>query len=272
MPQILDHARASANRLIAVTAIRGRIALGVQTPEDFGLLARLAERDDYSVGGFIDQAMLDGWAGDERLRAYALNVTPGERGRRARHLRPDFGLLINGFPGDREVARLVAADFTNQHPHCLFERDDLRALARHFKSDFTIVPALEAWVLKHRSDDGYTLSHVARVAPTPTLKAALLRCVENDRLSFWAAPALVDLWGAADAEVRAALLATAGGRLKSANMSLTRFRMWWPTKSSVDAFYWRYSLATTASESILPFRVFAISVSMRPTAMRPTAC
>lgn len=210
LPQILDHARASANRLIAVTAIRGRIALGVQTPEDFGLLARLAERDDYSVGGFIDQAMLDGWAGDERLRAYALNVTPGERGRRARHLRPDFGLLINGFPGDREVARLVAADFTNQHPHCLFERDDLRALARHFKSDSTIVPALEAWVLKHRSDDGYTLSHVARVAPTPTLKAALLRCVENDRLSFWAAPALVDLWGAADAEVRAALLATAG--------------------------------------------------------------
>jgi hypothetical protein len=53
------------------------------------------------------------------------------------------------------------------------------------------------------------LSHAARVAPTPTLKTALLRCVANDRLSFWAAPALVDLWGAADVEVRTALLAAA---------------------------------------------------------------
>ena len=195
--------------LIAVTAIRGRIALGVQTPEDFELLTRLAEPDDYSVGEFVDQAMIDGWAGNERLRTYALNETPGERGRRVRHLRPDFGLLINGFPGDHEVAKLVAADLTNQHPHCLFEKEDLRALAEHFKNDSTIVPALEAWVIKYRSDDGYTLSHAARVAPTPTLKAALLRCVENDRLSFWAAPALVDLWGAADAEVRKALLAAA---------------------------------------------------------------
>ena len=79
----------------------------------------------------------------------------------------------------------------------------------HFKSDSTIVPALEAWVIKYHSDDGYTLSHAARVAPTPTLKAALLRCVASDRLSFWAAPALLDLWGAADAEVRKALLAAA---------------------------------------------------------------
>ena len=209
LPEILDHARASANHLIAVTAIRARIALAVQTSEDFELLTRLAEHDDYSVAGFINQAMIDGWAGDERLRTYALNVTPGEHKRRVPHLRPDFGLLINGFPGDREVAGLVAADFANQHPRCLFEKDDLRALALHFKADSTIVQALEAWVLKHRSDDGCMLSHAARVGPTPTLKAALLRCVENDRLSFWAAPALVDLWGVADAEVRVALLATA---------------------------------------------------------------
>ena len=26
--------------------------------------------------------------------------------------------FINGFPGDHEVAKLVAADLTNQHPHC----------------------------------------------------------------------------------------------------------------------------------------------------------
>src|SRR5262249_38762913 len=49
--------------------------------------------------------------------------------------------------------------------------------------------------------------HAARGGPTPTLKAALLRCVEGNHLAFWAASALVDLWGAADPEVQSALLA-----------------------------------------------------------------
>src|SRR5262249_8612675 len=35
--------------------------------------------------------------------------------------------------------------------------------------------------------------------------AALLRCVERDHLAFWAASAIVDLWGATDEEVYSAL-------------------------------------------------------------------
>jgi hypothetical protein len=204
---ILKAARESSSELIAIAAIRGRIALRKHTPDDFALLTHFGERDDFSVSGLINEAMIAGWAGDERLRTYALEETPGEQRRAVRHLRPDFGLLINGFPGDRDVATLIASDFSNQYPQCLFDKGDLRDLAVHYKDNPTIVPALEAWVMKHRSDDAYTLSHAARVAPTPTLKAALLRCLEGNHLAFWAASALVDLWGAADPEVHPALLA-----------------------------------------------------------------
>jgi len=203
---ILNAARKSDSSLVAIAAVRGRVALRKHTPDDFELLTRLGEHDDFVESGLIDEAMILGWAGDERLRAYALEKTPGESQSAGRHPRPDFGLLINGFPGDRDVAALVALDLSNQYPECLFEKEDMRSLAVHFKNNPAIVPALEAWVTKHRPDDAYTLSHAARVAPTPTLKSSLLRCIEGDHLAFWAASALIDLWGAADPEVQSALL------------------------------------------------------------------
>jgi len=206
---ILSAARESDSRLIAIAAIRGRVTLRKHTPDDFALLAQFGECDDFAVGGLINEAMIAGWAGDERLRAYALEETPGESRRVVRHLRPDFGLLINGFPGDRDVATIVASDLGNQYPHCLFEKEDLRSLAVHFKNNLSIVAALEAWVTKYQSNDAYTLSHVARVAPTPTLKASLLNCIEGNHLAFWAASALIDVWGAADPEVESTLRAAA---------------------------------------------------------------
>jgi hypothetical protein len=100
---------------------------------------------------------------------------------------------------------LVARDFAKEHPNCLFDREDLQQLAKSFKNDPIVVPALESWVIKRRPDDAYILSHAARVGTTPVLKAALLRCIDDKHLAFWAASALVDLWGAADEVVHATL-------------------------------------------------------------------
>ena len=211
---MLDEASKSDSDLIAIAGIRGRIVLGNHNAEDFEHLMQLAARDIYTLNDLIGEAMVAGWAGDERLRTFALHETANEHGRAIRRIRPDFGLLINGFPGDREVAALIASDFANVHPTCIFERDDLHALVKHFKSDPVIVPALETWVMQHRPDDAYTLAHAARVAPTATLKSALIKCVKGDHLVFWAASALVDLWGAQDAEVHSALLSASGRPLE----------------------------------------------------------
>jgi len=202
---VLNAARQSESDLIAVTAVRGIVALGKQSDEDFTLLTEIAGNDNYTHSGMIDEVLVAGWAGQEKLRQFALNEPEGERARYIRRLRPDFGLLIKGFPGDRQVAALVARDFSQEHPHCLFDREDLHELATAFKDDQVVVPALESWVIKHRPDDAYTLSHAARVGATPALKAALLKCIDEKHLAFWAASALVDLWGAEDKEVNATL-------------------------------------------------------------------
>jgi hypothetical protein len=162
----------------------------------------------------INEALIEGWAGDARLRSYALRETNGDSGRAVRRLRPDFGLLINGFPGDQAVAALLASDFKQQYPDSLFGREDLRALALHFKNDPVVVAALESWAIKNRADDAYTLSQAARVGPTPAFKSALLRCVEKNHLAFWAVSALVDLWGAEDAEIKRVLLAASTEPIK----------------------------------------------------------
>jgi hypothetical protein len=204
--QILNAARDSESPLITIAGIQGLIALGKQGDDDFSRLLEIAGHDDYTLNGILGEALVTGWAGDERLREFALNETESERRRHVRRPRPDFGLLINGFPGDRQVAELIAADFTRQYPYCVFDREDLRDLAKHFKDDPIVVPALEGWVTeKRRSDDAYMLSHAARVGATPKLKAALLKCVEDNHLAFWAASALLDLWGADDDQVRATL-------------------------------------------------------------------
>jgi hypothetical protein len=215
LSRILAEARKSANDLIAIAGIRGRIALGVHDADDFELLTEVAAREDFSSSGLVDEALLAGWTGDARLKSYALREVESEgRSRRVRRLRPDFGLLINGFPGDPEVAKLIALDFGQQYPYCLHERDDLRALAQHFKNDSVVVTALESWAIKHREDDAYMLSHAARVGPTPTFKSALLGCVEKDHLAFWAASALIDLWGTQDAQVQEVLLSAATSPIK----------------------------------------------------------
>jgi hypothetical protein len=206
LPEILRVASGSDSPLMTITAIRGRIALGKHGEADFSTLSQLGERDDYDVDGLIREAMVAGWAGDERLRTYALEPTPGEANRVLRHLRPDFSLLVSGFPGDSEVAALIANDLRDEYPQCMFDKSNLVALAAHFKNDPTVVAAIESWVAKQESDsaksgDAYTLSHLARIAPTPLLKSALVRCVEFNHLAFWAASALVDLWGSEDEQV-----------------------------------------------------------------------
>jgi hypothetical protein len=204
---ILSVARKSDSRLVATAAIRGRVALRKHTPEDFELLTQFDESDDFAVNGLVIEAMIAGWAGDERLRAYALDETPIDSRRPFRHRRRNLGLLIKGFPGDRDVAALVASDLDDRYP-LSFDNENLRSLAVHFKNNPALVAALEAWVMNHHPDDAYTLSYAARIAPTPILKASLLRCVEGDHLAFWAASALIDLWGAVDSEIQSALRAS----------------------------------------------------------------
>lgn len=195
----------SVHPLIGLAATRGRIHRKVHGDDDFAYVTEIGGRDDYQFNGLVAQALLSGWSGDDRLKAYAIGRSD-DYGRRRRRNRPDYWLLINGFPSDAEVAALVAQELSQQYPHCVHEPAELTALARNFKGDATVVSAMEAWASKQDRDDVYAFAGVAHVAPTPLLKSLLLKSLEKpEALSFWAASALVDLWGAHDPEVVAAL-------------------------------------------------------------------
>jgi len=201
--EILDRGRQSVHPLIGLVATLGRIHRKVHGDDDFAYVTKIGDQDDY---GLVAQALLSGWSGDARLKAYAIRQGPDTHGLRPRRSHPNYWLLINGFPGDAEVATLVAQDFTRQNPHCARGRSEMAALAKNFKGNSTIVSAMEVWASKQDRDDAYTFARIAQVAPTPLLKSLLLKSLDNPQsLAFWAASALIDIWGAGDPEVLTAL-------------------------------------------------------------------
>ncbi len=159
--EILDHGRRSAHPLIGLAATSVAIHRKVHGDDDFAYLTKIGDRDDYQFNGPGNAAPLSGWSGDPRLKAYATGQRPDIHGLRPRRSRPDYWLLINGFPGDTEVAALVAQDFSQQYPHCAHERGELAALAKHFKGNATVV-----WRWKH--------GHRSKIAMTRMALRALL--------------------------------------------------------------------------------------------------
>jgi hypothetical protein len=204
---VLERARHSQSRLIELAAIRGRVELKSHTDDDFTRLTKVRDLDDYRFNGLVAESLLAGWSGDCRLWDYAVNKTPKVR----RRLGPDFWLLLNGFPGNPDLAQIIVDDLSQEYPRCILEHDEASALVRNFKNDPIIIPALEKWITANvRERDAYTIAKIAEVAPTPLIKSLLLGCLDDARsLTFWAASALVQAWGAHDQEVRTALLKSA---------------------------------------------------------------
>jgi hypothetical protein len=208
---VLERARHSQSALIAIAGIRGRVGLTSHTDEDLARLLEIGDLGDYGFDSLVTESLLAGWSGDRRLWDYAVGETQEGRRRGYRRLRPDFSLLINGFSGDAGLAQIIINDLLHEYPRCILEDEEASALARHFKKNSIIVPALEKWITSsdHRRD-AYTLAKIAEVALTPLIKSLLLGCLEDEQsLAVWAASALVEQWGADDEQVRGALLKSA---------------------------------------------------------------
>ena len=76
-----------------------------------------------------------------------------------------------------------------------------------------LVAEIEAFATgDEKGSHGYELYWIAKAHPFSAVKTELLRQVrDGSYFRFWPARALVEVWGAADPEVRAALLAILGG-------------------------------------------------------------
>jgi hypothetical protein len=143
---VLERAHHSQSALIAIAAIRGRVELKSHTDEDLTRLMEIGNLDDYRFNGLVAESLVAGWSGDRRLWDYAVKKTPEVRRRSYRRLTPDFGLLINGFPGDPDLAKIIVDDLSQQYSRCILEHDEASALLKNFRNDPIIIPALEKWI------------------------------------------------------------------------------------------------------------------------------
>jgi hypothetical protein len=166
LTDVLERGCRSQSALIAIASIRGRVARKSHTDDDLTRLTDIGRLDDYRFKGLVAESLLAGWAGDRRLWDYAVNDTPEARGRTIRRLGPDFWLLINGFPGDPDLAAVIVDNLSQQYPRCILEHDEASALARNFKNDPVIVPELEKWITTNARDhDAYKICKNRRSRP-----------------------------------------------------------------------------------------------------------
>jgi energy-coupling factor transporter ATP-binding protein EcfA2 len=113
---VLERGRHSPSELIAIAAIRGRVAQKSHTDDDLTLLMEIGKANDYRLRGLVAESLLAGWSGDRRLWDYAANSTPEARKRTFPRRGPDFWLLINGFPGDPDLAAMIVDDLSQPDP------------------------------------------------------------------------------------------------------------------------------------------------------------
>ncbi len=121
---VLEHARHSQSALIAIAAIRGRVEQKSHTDDDLTRLIEIGNLDDYTFNGPVAESLLAGWSGDRRLWDYAVKESPEARGSSFR-ARPNFWLLINGFPGDPDLAKMIVDDLSQPYPRCIWEHAEI---------------------------------------------------------------------------------------------------------------------------------------------------
>ena len=109
---------------------------------------------------------------------------------------PDHPLVTTGLP------RILSEEWTWHH---LFPQSGFPVARVHWTPELTAMVEAQAQKDAHVRD--YELYWIAKVLPSPVLKAQFLKLLEGDgHFKFWPALALVEVWGGADKEVRDALL------------------------------------------------------------------
>ena len=104
----------------------------------------------YAWRSTVTEALLSTWPGDLSVRDACLNVVRERALRRDRDLTPDvaWGILLEGYPMDDEVASALITELDKEHP--LFASVDWSILGRKFRDHAALGARLESWIEKAR--------------------------------------------------------------------------------------------------------------------------
>jgi hypothetical protein len=118
--------------------------------------------------------------------------------------------LLEGYPGDEDVAAFCVDELQAVHPFLLLHFDAWRLLATSFRDHPRVVEAVDAWAAR-KPDHEPEIALVSGVGRTDAMKRTLLTHLDASDVPHWAASALLEGWGMGDAEVASRLQAVASG-------------------------------------------------------------
>jgi hypothetical protein len=207
MHEILSQGNRSVSLEVKTATLLSKVVLAQHQDRDFyDLLTLAVDRFhsglEYSWRLEITNALVRGWAGDQRLKTVCL-VSWMDHTYQSSPIDRDIALAILGkaFPQDDDVASALAEHLKQDHDQAFSSSDAVWVdLRKNFRDHELIVKALDEWATKLKDHDVLALRNAALVGRTPIMKAALIKNMEEWD-PFWAVGALLEGWGMNDPEV-----------------------------------------------------------------------
>ena len=210
-PKLASEMNGSRSSEFRTLCIRWKIHAGLQTQEDLHFLLTLAgDPLSHNSSSVSASTLLRGWPQSQAIRELAIrSVADAPRGYLNRDL--SILLLIEGFPNDDEVRRILA-DLIRQDKSGTFGFQDWeiwKSLSANYKGDTEIVSALDDWLSTADRSWEPTAAFAALVGRTPLGKRKLLEYLSSSSVPHWATDALLEGWGMDEPQVGSALRFTA---------------------------------------------------------------
>ena len=193
---------------LRLLAIRRRIRTGRQDESDLAeLMWSISNGGPYSWrgGSGIENAIVEGWPGDIRIRDAAITcLSPRARFRGGIGSEPAARLLIEGYSRD-VIATTALAQLIQTEEHAFTDSHHTwKAISMVYQGDAQMIAAADVWMEKWSKHRYPEVSFAARLGWTPTAKKTLIVNLAGS-FPFWSADALVEGWGVDDSEVSGAL-------------------------------------------------------------------
>lgn len=204
MHEILSRGIRSTSLEVKTATLLSKVILAQHQDRDFYDLLTLAidrfhSGLEYSWRPEITNALVRGWAGDQRLKAVCL-VSWMDHTYQSSPIDRDIalGILGKAFPQDDDVASAIAEHL--KQDHAFSSSDEIWIdLRNNFRDHQLIVKALDEWASKLKDHDVLALGNAALIGRTPIMKAAVIKNLDEWH-SFWAVGTLLEGWGMSDPE------------------------------------------------------------------------
>jgi hypothetical protein len=210
LPNVLEISLTDRHPGVRLSAALARIDLGVQDDRDFRVLWSLGHWDaglSYSRRDEILTGIIKGWPGSQEVKRACREVL--QESMRRTHLREESfdegnaaAILVEMFPGDNEVAEILAERIRRNEFAFGFHRDEVwRLLAKHFRKHPGLMEVSTSFLMRRKEKHPgiYPMPEEVSaivVAGTPELRDQLISSFPGDSSirAYWIAVALTEAW------------------------------------------------------------------------------